>query len=161
MLVRPICLQNGFRKGHSCASNLLEFLEYVTTCLDNNDIVDVLYLDLAKAFDKVPHGRLLQKLRANGVDGAIFCWIQAWLSNRYQWVCIEGVCSDWILVLSGVPQGSVLGALLFLIFINDLESHILSHVLKFADDTKLFGTVNAEADHVTLQNDLDILTQWA
>ena len=153
--------QHGFRKGRSCASNLLEFLEYVTSCFDNNDSVDVLYLDLAKAFDKVPHNGLLQKLRAHGVDGVVLQWIQTWLSNRYQRVCIEGVSSEWILVLSGVPQDSVLGALLFLIFINDLDSHILSHILKFADDTKLFGTVNTEADQVTLQNDLDLLTLWA
>jgi len=153
--------QHGFRKGRSCASNLLEFLEYVTTCLDNNESVDVLYLDLAKAFDKVPHVRLLQKLRAHGIDGAVFHWIQAWLSRRYQRVCIEGVSSQWILVVSGVPQGSVLGALLFLIFVNDMDTGILNRILKFADDTKLFGTANSRADQAGLQNDLDILSQWA
>lgn len=153
--------QHGFRKGRSCASNLLVFLEYITECIDSGDSVDVLYLDFAKAFDKVPHNRLLRKLEAHGVDGMVLGWIRAWLKDRRQRVCVEGVCSVWRWVISGVPQGSVLGPLLFLIFINDLESHLLSQVLKFADDTKVFGVVNNTADHSRLQNDLDVLTEWA
>jgi len=101
--------QHGFRKGRSCASNLLEFLEFVTTCLDNNTSVDVLYLDMAKAFDKVPHNRLLRKLRAHGRHGAVFRWIQAWLSNRYQRVCIEGVSSDWIRFVAVYHRDQYLG----------------------------------------------------
>ena len=135
--------QHGFRKGRSCASNLLVFLEYVTSCLDSKDNVDVVYLDFAKAFDKVPHSRLLLKLKAHGVDGMVLDWIKSWLT------------------ISGVPQGSVLGPVLFLVFINDLESYVLSQTLKFADDTKVFGMVNNEADRDILQNDLDSLTEWA
>ena len=153
--------QHGFRKGRSCASNLLAFLDYVTSCTDSNDNVDVLYLDFSKAFDKVPHMRLLSKLKAHGVDGKVLGWIGAWLAGRYQRVCVEGMHSRWRVVFSGVPQGSVLGPVLFLIFINDLDSHILNKVLKFADDTKVYGMVNNNADHDRLQNDLDTLSEWA
>ena len=126
--------QHGFRKGYSCTTNLLTFLENVTEEINNNHSVDTIYLDLAKAFDKVPHQRLISKLKAHGVDGLVVSWIKAWLSDRWQRVCIDGTYSSWRTVWSGVPQGSVLGPLLFLIFINDLDGAICSNVLKFVDD---------------------------
>jgi hypothetical protein len=121
---------------------------------------DVVFLDLAKAFDKVPHRRLIEKVGRHGIEGKLKRLIGNWLSNRRQRVCIQGEMSGWIEVLSGVPQGSVLGPLLFLIYINDLDNGITSHVLKFADDTKIFGKVMEDMDRDRVQSDLDILVQW-
>ena len=103
--------------------------------------MDVVYLDFQKAFDKVPHQRLLIKLKAYGIGESMINWIQAWLTDIRQRVIVEGEISNWKPVLSGVPQGSVLGPILFLIFINDLDDDLSSKVLKFADDTKVFRTV--------------------
>ena len=153
--------QHGFRKGFSCATNLLVFLEEVNMNVDAKHNVDTVYFDLAKAFDTVPHRKLLGKLRAHGVDGLVYGWIEAWLSDRWQRVCLDGVCSSWRRVWSGVPQGSVLGPILFLIFINDLDDQLSSNVLKFADDTKLFGVIDNHFHSQNLQKDIDTLGQWA
>jgi len=153
--------QHGFRKGRSCLTNLLEFLDKVTGCVDSGECVDVVFLDFAKAFDKVPLKRLMVKIRSHGVTGKIAQWIEEWLRNRVQRVGIRGTLSEWIMVLSGVPQGSVLGPLLFLIFINDLEGGIKNWILKFADDTKIFSRVNNDTDRERLQQDLHKLTSWS
>ena len=153
--------QHGFRKGYSCATNLLTFLEYVTACVDSKIPVDTIYLDLAKAFDKVPHQRLLLKLKAHGIDGPVCNWIQAWLADRWQRVCLDGSYSAWKQVWSGVPQGSVLGPVLFLIFVNDLDNGLSSKILKFADDTKLFRSVANQTDGSLLQRDSDVVIDWA
>ena len=153
--------QHGFRKGRSCLSNLLSFLDKVTGSLDSGDNVDVVFLDFAKAFDKVPHKRLILKLESHGVSGKVLHWIKEWLHKRRQRVCISGVASSWLEVLSGVPQGSVLGPILFLIYINDLDNGIKNWILKFADDTKIFSAVSSDLDRLRLQNDLDNLLSWA
>ena len=153
--------QHGFRTGRSCATNLLVFLEYVTNCINNKENIDVAFLDFAKAFDKVPHRRLLDKLQAHGVVGKVHSWISAWLWDRRQRVCLLGHGSAWERVISGVPQGSVLGPVLFTIFINDLECCLVNNVLKFADDTKLFGKIGDDKDRKLFQNDLDLLCYWA
>jgi hypothetical protein len=155
--------QHGFMAGRSCTSNLLAFLEKVTTALDNSDPVDVIYLDFAKAFDTVPHERLKKKLKAHGISGGLLRWISAWLSDRKQRVVLNGKESTWEAVLSGVPQGSVLGPLLFLLFINDLDQAVsLSELLyKFADDTKLASLIKNEEDRQRLQASLNGLVQWS
>jgi len=153
--------QHGFRKGRSCLTNLLVFLDKVTTDIENGNSVDVIYLDFAKAFDKVPHRRLMDKLRSHGIRGKLWKWIEAWLEGRHQRVCVTGHASDWRPVTSGVPQGSVLGPLLFLIFINDIDSGIINSILKFADDTKIYGAVMDNKDRENLQNDLDNLVKWS
>lgn len=153
--------QHGFRSGYSCATNLLTFLETLTACIDNKVNIDTVYLDLAKAFDKVPHQRLLLKLKAHGVDGLVCNWIKAWLADRQQRVCLDGSYSSWRPVWSGVPQGSVLGPVLFLIFINDLDTGLSSKILKFADDTKIFRPVMNHTDGLGLQQDLDSISNWA
>ena len=153
--------QHGFRKGRSCLTNLLFFLDRVTEKLDNGGSVDVVYLDFAKAFDKVPHQRLLRKLERYGVSGRMLAWIRGWLLNRWQRVGVRGRWSGWRRVLSGIPQGSVLGPVLFLVFIDDLEEGLMSRVLKFADDTKIFRRMDSEEDRELLQRDLDRLVQWS
>jgi len=154
--------QHGFMRGKSCTSNLLAFLDKVTAAVDNGEAVDVVYLDFAKAFDKVPVERLLKKVEAHGISGQILRWIGAWLRNREQRVVLNGEASDWAAVLSGVPQGSVLGPLLFLIFINDLdEAAAARFIFKFADDTKVAQPAQTEEDCAVLQESLDGLVQWA
>ena len=103
--------------------------------------MDVVYLDFQKAFDKVPHQTLLLKLKAHGIGNDVTNWIEEWLIHRNQRVIADGEISNWKSVLSGVPQGLVLGTILFLIYINDLEDDISSKELKFADDTKVFRKV--------------------
>ena len=152
--------QHGFTKGKSCLTNLLSFYNRVYEAADNGDSYDILYLDFSKAFDKVPHQRLLSKVRAHGIDGKVYDWIKAWLCDRQQRVVVNGTKSEWGQVISGVPQGSVLGPLLFLIYINDLDSEISSDVSKFADDTKIGRLIRSESDVIALQADLDRMKEW-
>ena len=153
--------QHGFLKARSCLTNMLCFLEEITKWIDVGSPVDIIYLDFQKAFDKVPHQRLLLKLKAHGIGDSINDWIEQWLTDRRQRVVVDGEVSNWKSVLRGVPQGSVLGPILFLIYINDLDDSITSNVLKFADDTKLFRKVNTDGDKQHLQNDLDRLVKWS
>ena len=155
--------QHGFMASKSCTTNLLEFLEKVTEAADKGKSVDIVYLDFAKAFDKVPTERLLKRLTAHGVGGKIKKWIASWLKDRKQRVTVNGKKSGWQKVLSGVPQGSVLGPVLFLIFINDLDNGATENqvVRKFADDTKVSQVIEGPDDAEELQGTLDRLCQWA
>jgi Reverse transcriptase (RNA-dependent DNA polymerase) len=134
--------QHGFRSKRSCLTNLLEFLETVQTEVDEGKCMDVVFLDLQKAFDKVSHGRLVIKLRNIGIRGKLLDWITEWLRKRSQRVVLNGEASDWVEVGSGVPQGSVLGPALFLVYINDMDEGILNNLWKFADDTQILGHVD-------------------
>jgi len=153
--------QHGFRKNKSCLTNLLEFLQEVSDGLDEGDPMDVIYLDFSKAFDKVPHKRLILKLKAVGIEGKVLRWIEAWLRDRRQRVVLNGECSEWADVTSGVPQGSVLGPILFLIFINDLDEGIINKILKFADDTKVIGRVGTQNQIEELRQDIKKLMKWS
>lgn len=153
--------QHGFVKLKSCVTNLLECLDIITQALNCGHIIDLIFLDFAKAFDKVWHRGLLQKLKSIGFNGVILDWIESFLSNRTQRVVIGECSSEWKKVLSGVPQGSVLGPLLFIIFINGMPN-LTKHISKFfADDSKLIGIIRSILDKEMLQADLDMLVNWS
>ena len=155
--------QHGFMSGKSCATNLLHFLVVLTKAVDEGLSVDVVYLDFAKAFDKVPHSLLMHKLTAYGIGGKVWNWIKNWLSDRRQRVVVNGEASPWAEIKSGVPQGSLLGPVLFKIYINDIDdvAELISLLLKFADDTKLAQIIRDEEDRRRLQAALDALMDWA
>ena len=152
---------HGFRKGRSLMTQLIEVMDYVTKEVDNNNSVDMIYLDFQKAFDTVPHSRLITKHKAYGIEGNLLRWIQDFLHSRKQRVVLNGKHSDRVSMTSGIPKGSVLGPILFIIYINDLTDSIKSLTRLFADDTKLFYTVNNTDDHNILQNDLNSLAKWS
>ena len=153
--------QHGFVKGKSTCSQMLKFTDFIGNCLDNNSQVDIIYLDFAKAFDTVPHDLLLKKLSMYGFGGNLLRWFSSYLSNRYQRVVIDGNNSKWLPVLSGVPQGSILGPLMFILYINDVHACIhYSNIALFADDTKLYTNVQNNQDCDNLQKDLDSLLEW-
>ncbi|CAM4591327.1 unnamed protein product [Lepidochelys kempii] len=154
-------IQHGFTKGRSCQTNLISFFEKVTDFLDKGNTVDLIYLDFSKAFDTVPHGKLLDKLEKMGINMKIERWIRNWLTGRLQWVLLKGELSGLREVTSGVPQGSVLGPILFNLFITDLGTKSEGVLIKFVDDTKLGGTANLERDREIIQEDLDDLVNWS
>ena len=147
--------------GKSCLTNLIEFFEGVTKKVDEGSAVDVVHTDFSKAFDKVPHGRLLHKVKSYAIQGEVANWMQNLLDDIKQRVVVEGCFSDRRLVTSGVPQGSVLCPLLFVIYIDDLDENLGGMVSKFADDIKIGGIVDSEEGYLGLQQDLDQLGQWA
>lgn len=153
--------QHGFRHKHSCISNLLENMNYVTSELDEGHAVDSIYLDFRKAFDTVPHKRLLKKMEHYKFNPLIIEWVKDFLSNRMQRVVVNGTESSLKPVTSGIPQGSVLGPMLFLVFINDLPKCVESQCYIFADDTKVSRPVRNDKDREILQMDLASLLRWS
>lgn len=146
--------QHGFRRGLSCETQLAVFLHDIHTNLDGNVQTDAIFLDYAKAFDKVPHQRLLAKLSQLNLHPTVLTWITEFLTNRSQYVVINNHLSTPVSVTSGVPQGSVLGPLLFLIYINDLPLHVSCNIRMFADDCVIYRAVINTPDQLTLQSDL-------
>ena len=153
--------QYGFTKGKSCKTNIIDCEEDWTSAIDKGYCVDIIYLDLKKAFDKVPHKRLLNKLKSYGITGPTHTWITDFLTGRSQKVVINGNSSTNASVKSGVPQGSVLGPCLFSIFVNDMPDIVVSNLRLFADDGKLYRVIHTRHDCETLQSDLDALGEWA
>ena len=153
--------QFGFCQGRSCVTQLLNTINKWMKCLDNNTPVDAIYLDFAKAFDTVPHKRLITKLEGYGVKGSVLNWIKDFLSNRTQYVSVNGECSTSMPVSSGVPQGSVLGPVLFVYFINDMPTVTEEDMNLFADDAKAFKEILTKQDHNDLQTCINALVQWS
>ena len=156
--------QSGFRPGDSTTNQLLYLLDEIHQAFDSPKSLEVraVFLDISKAFDKVWHDGLIFKLEQNGISGNLLKLFQNYLSNIKQRVVLNGSYSDYSSVQSGMPQGSVLGPILFLIYINDLESNIKSNVKFFADGTILFSIVkNPEISANCLNHDLEVIHQWA
>jgi hypothetical protein len=154
--------QFGFLAGRSTTLQLLKVMDEWTDILDRGDFVDVIYLDFMKAFDTVPHKRLINKCLSYGLSKQIVTWVENFLSNRVQSVVVNGVASEQQPVTSGIPQGSVLGPVLFVIYINDLPDCVTSRCYLFADDTKLYRQIsNPDGDVASLQTDLDNLGDWS
>ena len=153
--------QHGFRHKRSCETQLITTINDFATALNNSEQVDAIFLDLSKAFDTVPHKRLCYKLSFYGIRGTLLKWIECFLTDRTQQVIINDKCSDSLPVLSGVPQGSVLGPLLFMCYINDIPNDLKSTIRLYADDALLYRTIHNDSDVHALQNDLNILNTWA
>lgn len=153
--------QHGFVPGRSCVTQLLTVMEAWTEMLDKGTPIDVVYLDFKKAFDSVPHLRLLSKLETYGICGQIKEWIADFLQGRCQRVRVNDELSDWTKVRSGVPQGSVLGPTMFVLCINDLPDGLQGSVKIYADDTKLYGKASTKDDLCSIQSDLDALMEWS
>lgn len=155
-------LQHGFIKGRSTITQLLSVFHEISSILDNAGQVDMIYLDFSKAFDSVSHKLLFHKLQSFGFHSHLLNWFHAYLTGRNQRVIVEGIHSDWLPVLSGVPQGSILGPMLFLLYINDMPSVVQNAALAlFADDSKCYKQISNMSDCKLLQNDIDALFQWS
>ena len=153
--------QYGFITGRSTTIQLLHFLDRCVDIIANGGVVDTVYFDFSKAFDTVPHLRLLDKLKSYGISGAIFEWIKEFLCGRSQVVMVNGEKSIPASVVSGIPQGTVLGPLLFVVYINDILDSVSSDGLLFADDTKIFRRIASCDDALILQSDINSMEEWA
>ena len=152
--------QHGFRKGRSCETQLALTVNDLAKILDNKGQADVIIMDFRKAFYLVPHQRLLYKLTQAGITGPLHKWASNFLTKRSQQVVLEGISSSSIQVTSGVPQGTILGPLLFILYLNDLPDGITSQVRLLADDCMLYREIKTLDDNQKLQNDINKLCNW-
>ena len=152
--------QHGFMRNRSTTTNLFCITQFIAQNLDMNVQVDVIYTDFSKAFDRLDHGILLQRLGKIGLSPPLIDLFKSYLSNRTQFVECRGFTSQEFSVSSGVPQGSILGPLLFVIFINDIVEDLDVHFLLYADDIKIFCAINNRSDCLKLQNNLSKLDEW-
>lgn len=153
---------HGFQKGYSTITQLITVVHLLASSLDSNGQVDVIFLDFSKAFDKVPHDKLIIKLRILGIPEHFVRWISAYLTNKKQYTDIGGQLSESLPVTSGVPQGSVLGPLLFLVYINDIVNVVTPgvRIRMFADDCVLFKEIFHPEDQIELNSNLSNIFQW-
>jgi hypothetical protein len=153
--------QHGLENGKSTVTNLAEYSSFIRSNMKNKGQVDSIYTDFSKAFDKVDHELLIFKLNRYGIRGSILNWISSYLSNRTQIVKFDNELSDPVSITSGVPQGSVLGPFLFIMFINDLPKILQGcECSVFADDLKIFKKISNTEDYLALQNNLNKVVRW-
>jgi len=153
-------VQHGFRPGYTCEIQVITVCQDIADSLDNGDKIDAVIVDFSKAFDLVPHGRLLTKIANTGVDSRVVVWIREFLLGRTQRVRVGGLIFEEIRVTSDVPQGSVLGPLLFLAYVNDIWRNMKSTIRHFADDCVIYRKIINNADMEKLQKVLDRLGEW-
>ena len=156
--------QHGFRNRKSCTTQLVHFADSLAITLNKSERSDVIYFDFAKAFDTVNHDLILHKLKHSfHIDGVLLKFVTSYLKDRTQKVVVGGSCSSIVSVQSGVPQGSILGPLLFIMFINDMITSVSTgtDIALYADDTKIWRTINCWEDHILLQKDITALYEWS
>ena len=153
--------QHGFRPNRSCETQLVGLIHELASNLDHQGCTDLLILDFSKAFDRVSHRHLMQKLDFYGIRGPVHSWIKSFLTDRTQKVVLDGESSSEIPVQSGVPQGSVLGPVLFLIYINDMPECLQhSNIRLFADDAIVYREIKNNSDRLKIQEDITHLEKW-
>ena len=153
--------QHGFRAKRSCETQLVQTIEDLSKSINDKQQIDMAILDFSKAFDTVSHSKLLYKLNHYGIRNNTLNWIESWITNRTQQVVLNGATSNQVQVKSGVPQGTVMGSLMFLLFINDIAERTQSQVRLFADDCLVYRNINTNSDSLVFQRDLDLLCEWA
>ena len=146
--------QHRFRPNYSCQTQLIDFIDEIQRCMNARQQTDSLFIDFSKTFDTVPHRRPLNKLQFYGVRGPVLHWISSWLTDRHQRVIADGESSSATFVISGVPQGTILGPFMFLVYINDINKNITTSVRLFADVCVVYRSITMSQDSKQLQKDL-------